>query len=175
MIIADEPSVRRIPRRDSNIFGLRAFALCGRSRPCFAGAVPKRESILRLGRFLAVGGIAAAVDFAALSLLHVMLAPTAAFSAAFAAGVVTHFLLNKYWTFRCARTDFLRQIAEYLLVVALNYVMQLIVFRGVLAAWPGAGVYLAKAAALPPGTVLGFFLFKKHVFKRHPLPGSTAS
>jgi putative flippase GtrA len=117
--------------------------------------------------------MAAAVDFAALSLLHLVLAPTAAFSIAYAAGVITHFLLNKYWTFRCARTDLLRQIAEYLLVVAMNYALQLVVFREVLSTWPGAGVYLAKAAALPAGTVLGFFLFKKHVFKRHPLPASS--
>jgi putative flippase GtrA len=115
-----------------------------------------------------VGGMAAAVDVTALGLFRYVLAPTAAFSAAFAAGVVTHFLLNKYWTFRCARTDFLRQIAEYLLVVAINYAIQLVVFRGVLSAWPGVSVLIAKAAALPPGTVLGFFLFKKHVFKRHP-------
>ncbi len=115
-----------------------------------------------------VGGMAATVDITALGLLHFALGPTTAFSAAFAAGVVTHFLLNKYWTFRCARTDFLRQIAEYLLVVAINYAMQLIVFRGVLSARPGVSVLLAKAAALPPGTILGFFLFKKHVFKRHP-------
>ena len=125
---------------------------------------------MRLGRFLVVGGTAAAVDFAALSLLHFVLAPTAAFSIAFATGVVTHFLLNKYWTFRCVRTDLLRQVSEYLLVVAMNYFLQLIVFRGVLSSWPSAGVYVAKAVALPPGTVLGFFLFKKHVFKRHPHP-----
>jgi putative flippase GtrA len=125
---------------------------------------------LRLGRFLAVGGAAAGVDFAALSALHLVLAPTAAFSIAYATGVVTHFLLNKYWTFRCPRTDLLRQIAEYLLVVAINYSLQLVVFRAVLTTWPGAGVFVAKAAALPPGMVLGFFLFKKHVFKRHLQP-----
>lgn len=132
--------------------------------------MPKRESYLRLGRFLMVGGMAAAVDITALGLLRFVLTPTAAFSAAFAAGVVTHFLLNKYWTFRCSRTDLMRQVAEYLVVVAMNYVIQLLVFRAVLLAWPGAGVLVAKAAAMPPGTVLGFFLFKKHVFKRHPHP-----
>ena len=173
MIIRGEPTVRPNNPCDSNIFGPGVFALCWAIGSCFAYPVLKRESILRLGRFLMVGGLAAAVDFSSLSVLHLVLAPTAAFSIAYAAGVVTHFLLNKYWTFRCARTDFLRQIAEYLLVVSINYTLQLIVFKGVLATWPGAGVYVAKAAALPPGTVLGFFLFKKHVFKRHPHPVPT--
>jgi putative flippase GtrA len=126
---------------------------------------------MRLGRYLLVGGIAAAVDFTALRFLHVVLAPTAAFSLAYAAGVTTHFVLNKYWTFRCSRTDLLRQIAEYLSIVAVNYFVQLVVFRSVLALWPAAGVYVAKAAALPLGTVLSFFLLKTHVFNRHPQEG----
>ena len=125
---------------------------------------------MRLGRFLVVGGTAAGVDFAVLSLLHFELVPTAAFSIAYASGVITHFLLNKYWTFRCVRTDLLRQVGEYLLVVLVNYILQLIVFRSVLSVWPAISIYIAKAAAIPAGTVPGFFLFKKHVFRRHPDP-----
>jgi putative flippase GtrA len=95
-----------------------------------------------------------------------MLAATTAFSLAWMAGVIAHFLLNKYWTFRCGRRDVFKQLGQYLAVVAVNYVVQLIVFKTVLGFWPAAGIYVAKAAAIPAATIPGFFLFKKHVFER---------
>jgi putative flippase GtrA len=128
--------------------------------------MPRRESIQRFARFLAVGTCSAAVDFTTLHFLHTALAATEAFSLAWIAGVVTHFLLNKYWTFRCGRRDVFKQLGQYLGVVALNYVVQLIVFKTILGFWPAAGIYAAKAAAIPMATIPGFFLFKKHVFER---------
>jgi putative flippase GtrA len=123
-----------------------------------------RETLHKLARFLTVGGCAAAVDFSMLWLFSGRLAPMAAFSCAYATGVSTHFLLNKYWTFRCSRTDLLRQMGEYLVVAALCFCGQTVGFRIGLALFHH-NIYLAKLIAIPPGTLVGFFLLKRRVFK----------
>ena len=120
-------------------------------------------------RFLTVGGCAAVVDFGLLGILRGWILPTAAFSGAYVAGAVTHFLLNKHWTFRCGRADLARQLAEYLVVIGIIYLVQLAGFRAGLLLFK-QNVLLAKAAAVPPGTVVGYFLLKMHVFKDVPNP-----
>jgi putative flippase GtrA len=129
----------------------------------FVVAVPKQVPIPRLVRFLVVGVCTAAVDFSALWLLSRWLAPTVAFSCAYAAGVVTHFLLNKYWTFHCARTDLFKQAAEYLAVLGITYLVQLVGFRVGLAIFHN--IYLARVIAVPPSTLAGFYLLKIRVFR----------
>jgi putative flippase GtrA len=132
-----------------------------------------QEAFARLGRFLFTGGLAALVDCTVLWTLSRRLGVTAAFSCAYVSGVTVHFCLNKWWTFRCVRRDLLRQVGSYLLVTLVTYSVQLVVFRGALAAlradWLGLGagpwqLYLAKATAIPPSTLIGYYLFKQRVF-----------
>jgi putative flippase GtrA len=104
------------------------------------------------------------VDFGVLGLLREWIPPTAAFSGAYVAGAAIHFLLNKHWTFRCGRADLAKQLAEYLVVIGITYLVQLAGFRGGLALF-SHNVYLAKAMAMPLGTIVGYFLLKMHVFE----------
>lgn len=119
---------------------------------------------IRFVRFLTVGGCTAVVDFGVLGLLREWIPPTAAFSGAYVAGAAIHFLLNKHWTFRCGRADLAKQLAEYLVVIGITYLVQLAGFRGGLALF-SHNVYLAKAMAMPLGTIVGYFLLKMHVFE----------
>jgi putative flippase GtrA len=120
--------------------------------------------IPRLVRFLVVGGCSAVVDFSTLWMLNGRLAPTVAFSCAYVVGIVTHFLLNKYWTFHCVRTDLLKQVMEYLVVLLITYLVQLVCFRAGLAVFH-QNIYLAKVVAIPPSTLVGFCLLKIRVFR----------
>jgi putative flippase GtrA len=126
-------------------------------------------SKIRFVRFLTVGVCTAVVDFGMLAILRGWIPPTAAFSGAYLAGAVTHFLLNKHWTFRCARTDLAKQVAEYLAVVGITYLVQLAGFRGGFALF-NHNVFLAKAIAVPPGTIIGYLLLRMRVFKDVPRP-----
>jgi len=126
--------------------------------------VLRKITTIRWIRFLAVGVCTSAVDFTVLGTLNIWVSPTAAFSAAYAAAMVTHFLLNKHWTFRCGREDLAKQIAEYLVVVGITYLVQLAGFRGGLILCH-QNVYLAKVLAVPPATVVGYCLLKARVFK----------
>ncbi len=118
-------------------------------------------------RFLLVGGGAAAVDYSVLWMLSQRLTQTEAFSIAYLTGVLTHFTLNKYWTFRCNRSDLARQILEYSGVVMITYLIQLTGFEFWIKAFH-INLYLAKFLAIPPSTLAGFFLLKLHVFKHVP-------
>jgi len=119
---------------------------------------------VRFVRFLTVGGCTAVVDFSGLWLLKHWFSPTLAFSGAYLAAVATHFLLNKHWTFRCARKDVVRQMAEYLVVLVVTYLVQLAAFRGGLIVFH-QNPYIAKACAVPPSTIVGYCLLRLRVFK----------
>jgi len=116
-----------------------------------------------IAKFLTVGAIAAAVDFSALFAASRMMGPTAAFLVAYPAGVITHFLLNKYWTFGCARRDFAKQIVQYAGTVVAAFLVQSAVYA-VVVRWSGGNVLLAKACAIPPSTVVCYLLLKLGVF-----------
>ena len=127
-------------------------------------AVFRRMTTFRFVRFLTVGGCSAVVDFGVLWIMRRWVSATTAFSGAYLAGVATHFLLNKHWTFRCVRTDLVKQIAEYLAVMAATYLVQLVGFRAGLILF-NQNIYLAKVLAIPPGTIMGYCLLKMRVFK----------
>ena len=126
--------------------------------------VLKQETIHRLLRFFTVGGCSAVADYAVLWLLRSHSSPMTAFSIAYGTGVAVHFLLNKYWTFRCSRTDLLRQMAEYLAVAVVIYLVQGVGFRAGLALFHG-NIFIAKLLAIPPGTLVGFFVLRARVFR----------
>jgi putative flippase GtrA len=138
--------------------------LSGKGLDFLNPTVFRRLTKFRFVRFLAVGGCTALVDFSLLGLLRDRSPPTAAFSAAYVAAAATHFLLNKHWTFGCVRADLAKQLAEYLIVLGIIYLVQLVGFRGGLILF-NQNVYLAKALAVPPGTVAGYYLLKMRVFK----------
>jgi putative flippase GtrA len=116
-----------------------------------------------VGKYLAVGAIAAVVDFSALFVASRVLGPGPAFLVAYPAGVVTHFLLNKRWTFGCARRDLGWQLAQYAGTVIVAFLVQSAVFASAVR-WSGGNVLLAKACAIPPSAVVCYALLKFGVF-----------
>lgn len=90
--------------------------------------------------------------------------PTAAFLLAYPPALALHYSLNKWWTFGCARTDTTRQVSEYLLMVAVTFVVQYAFFWAAhdlmgLPGWLSAGVGNAGQMAL------SFVIMQRRVFR----------
>jgi putative flippase GtrA len=127
------------------------------------------ESIRRLIRFGTVG-VVVMFSFMAMNwLLGHWCSALVAFLVAYPPAVTLHFCLNKWWTFGCARTDMGRQVTEYLVMVAVTFVVQFGFFWLAhdlcgLAGWLAAGV--ANAAQM----ALSFLIMQRKVFARRPGP-----
>jgi len=127
--------------------------------------VLNQERIFRFLRFCAVGGTVAAVDFSAVWLLSQVLQPLVAVSIAYFAAVTCHFLLNKFWVFRCSRSDYLRQLLQYLVVVIASWLTTVIIVHFCLSSFT-TNVLIAKLFAVPPATLVTFLLMQFFVFRR---------
>jgi putative flippase GtrA len=104
-------------------------------------AIPFKQLL----RFAVVGGTVMVVFMA----LNWVLAPhfgaQGGFLAAYPPAVALHFARNKWWTFGSTRRHAGRQVAEYLTMVAVTFVIQWAVFSGMeavttLPSWFNAGV-----------------------------------
>jgi len=124
-----------------------------------------RETQWRLVRFLVVGGGSALVQVAVLRALRSRIAETIAFTVSWMVSTTTHYLANRFWALPSSRQDTARQLGEYLVAVALSYVINLAVFKllrlrfGLSATW-------AALWAVPPSTVVVFLLLNYRVFGR---------
>lgn len=127
-------------------------------------ALPAPETRRRAVRFLVVGGGSAAVQFAVLALLRDAMGATAAFSISWVVSTATHYLANRFWALPSARTDARKQFGEYLVAVALSYVINLAAFK-VYTIWLGLGVMWAAFWAIPPSTVVVFLILNYRVFR----------
>jgi putative flippase GtrA len=67
----------------------------------------------KLFRFCAVGGTAALLDVSTVWVMHHLSSAFVALSCGFLVGITWHFLLNKFWVFRCSRSDYARQLLQY--------------------------------------------------------------
>lgn len=129
-------------------------------------ATPRNTRTLqgKVGRFLAIGGGSACVQFGILAILQGGLKPGLAFSISFFASTAFHYCCNRFWTFRSDRQDTLLQLGEYLLTVAISYGLNIGVFflcRDML----GWDTMLSAIAAMPAASVVVFFLLNIRVFK----------
>jgi putative flippase GtrA len=91
----------------------------------------------------------------------------ASFLVAYPPAVALHFWLNKTWTFGNARTDSVRQVSEYLLMVLVTFLVQAAVFKGLTATttlpgWAAAGI--SNVAQM----FLTFLAMQFRVFKKAP-------
>src|SRR5277367_5950529 len=106
---------------------------------------PINPTALKLIRF-GIVGLAVMVVFTGLNwLFGRWLGKDASFLLAYPPAVALHFWLNKTWTFGCARTHSVRQVSEYLLMVAVTFAVQAAVFKGLttttsLPGWAAAGL-----------------------------------
>ena len=124
-----------------------------------------RETQWRLVRFLAVGGATALVQLAVLRALKPRLGETWAFSCSWVVSTATHYLANRFWALRSARSDSVQQFGEYLVAVALSYVINLTVFK-LLRVKFKVSTNWATLLAIPPSTVVVFLILNYRVFGR---------
>lgn len=118
----------------------------------------------QLVRFAVVGGTVM-VSFMALNwVLAPHLGAQGGFLGAYPPAVALHFALNKWWTFGSTRRDAGRQVAEYLAMVAVTFVIQWAVFTGVMltTAWPG---WLAAGLANLAQMIVTFLMMQRRIFK----------
>jgi len=112
-----------------------------------------------------VGGTVAVIDFSAVWLLGHFLHPLVAVSIAYFVGVSCHFLLIKFWVFRCRRSDYIRQLMQYLTVVLFSWLTTVAVVHLCLSTFT-QNILIAKLFAVPPATLVGFVLMQFFVFRK---------
>ena len=126
----------------------------------------RRETLLRLFRFLAVGGGSLGVQLVVLWVVGRWLNETLAFSISWVVSTGTHYLANRYWALPSSRHDAGRQLGEYLFTVALSWVINTVAFK--LFRATGMNTYWATVCAVPPSTVVVFLMLNYRVFRAKP-------
>lgn len=123
-----------------------------------------RETMWRALRFLVVGGGTALVQLAVLRALKPRIGETWAFSVSWVVSTTTHYFANRYWALPSGRQDTAQQVGEYLVAVALSYVINLGVFK--LLRRAEVSTTWATLLAIPPSTIVVFLILNYRVFGR---------
>lgn len=123
-----------------------------------------RETMWRALRFLVVGGGTALVQLAVLRALKPRIGETWAFSVSWVVSTTTHYFANRYWALPSGRQDTAQQVGEYLVAVALSYVINLAVFK--LLRRAEVSTTWATLLAIPPSTIVVFLILNYRVFGR---------
>ena len=126
-----------------------------------------RETVFRFVRFATVGATVAVIDFGSVAIFSRFLAPLIAVTVAYFIGVTCHFLLNKFWAFRCRRSDYLKQLLQYGAVILNSWIITIIVVHVCLSTFT-SNVLVAKLFAIPAATMCNFLLMQFVVFRAHP-------
>src|SRR6201984_3811538 len=126
-----------------------------------------REQIFRFLRFATVGASVAVIDFSSVAVLSRLLAPLVAVSIAYFIGVTCHFLLNKFWVFRCRRRDYAKQLLQYGAVTLNAWIITVVAVQVCLSTFT-SNVLIAKLCAIPCATICNFLLMQMVVFRGHP-------
>jgi putative flippase GtrA len=124
-----------------------------------------QERFFRFLRFCTVGVTVAAIDFGIVWLLIGRIPPLVAVSIAYFTAVCCHFLLNKMWVFQCRRSDYIRQLIQYLAVVVASWSTTITIVHVCLSSFT-TNVLIAKLFALPPATLVAFLLMQFFVFRK---------
>lgn len=129
----------------------------------FDSLLTDRETQWRLLRFLAVGGGTALVQLAVLRALKARLGETWAFSISWVVSTLTHYVANRFWALPSTRGDTAQQAGEYLVAVALSYVINLGVFKLLRVKFKVSTTW-ATLGAIPPSTIVVFLILNYRVF-----------
>jgi putative flippase GtrA len=127
-------------------------------------AVVRQEKISRFFRFIVVGGTVAFVDLGLVWLLGHVLPPVEAVSLAYFTAVGCHFTLNKFWVFQCNRSDYLKQIFQYGVMVFFSWLTTIIVVQISLRTITNE-LIVAKLLAVPPAAIVAFLCMRLFVFR----------
>ena len=124
-----------------------------------------RERVLQLIRFFGVGGSVAVIDLSVVWTTSHFVPALVAVSLGYIIGVSCHFLLNKFWVFRCNSRQYRRQVALYLLHMALYWLITMLIVSLVLSLTP-ASVVVARMVSIPPMTLFTFCFLRFVIFKK---------
>lgn len=124
-----------------------------------------QERILQFVRFCAVGGSVAVIDLTVVWITSHLAPALMAVSLGYITGVTCHFLLNKFWVFRCNNQRYRRQLAWYLLHVALYWLMTMLIVSLVLSI-TAASVVVARVISIPPMMLFTFCFLRFVVFNK---------
>ncbi|MBV9276035.1 MAG: GtrA family protein [Verrucomicrobia bacterium] len=124
-----------------------------------------QERISQLLRFFVVGGSVAIIDLATVWLTSHLLPALLAVSLGYVTGVSCHFLLNKFWVFKCGSRQYRRQVTLYLLHVALYWLMTMLLVSLVLSV-SAANVVVARMISIPPMTLFTFCFLRFLIFNK---------
>jgi putative flippase GtrA len=127
--------------------------------------VIKQERFFRFLRFCTVGVTVASIDFGLVWFLSRWTPPLVAVSIAYLTAVCCHFLLNKMWVFQCRRSDYIRQLIQYSVVVVASWLTTITIVHFCLSSFT-TNVLIAKLFALPPATLAAFLLMQLFVFRK---------
>ena len=117
-------------------------------------------------RFVTVGASVAIIDCSGVALFSRFFPPLLSVTLAYFIAVCCHFLLNKFWVFRCRRSDYLKQLFYYGVVILNNWLITVIVVMVCLATFT-QNVLIAKLCAIPVATMFNFLLMQTIVFRKH--------
>jgi putative flippase GtrA len=117
-------------------------------------------------RFVTVGASVAIIDCSGVALFSRFFPPLLSVTFAYFIAVCCHFLLNKFWVFRCRRSDYLKQLFYYGIVILNNWLITVIVVMVCLATFT-QNVLIAKLCAIPVATMCNFLLMQTIVFRKH--------
>jgi putative flippase GtrA len=125
-----------------------------------------RQRVYRFIRFATVGSSVAVIDFGGVAVFSRFLPPLVAVTVAYFIAVCCHFLLNKFWVFRCRRSDYAKQLVQYGGVIFTNWVITITVVHFCLSTFT-SNVLIAKLFAIPCATMCNFLLMQLVVFRSH--------
>ena len=131
----------------------------------FDSLLTDRETQLRLLRFLVVGGGSALVQVAVLRALKTRMNETLAFSVSWVVSTTTHYFANRFWALPSGRRDTVQQFGEYLVAVAVSYLINLAAFKLLRVKFKMSATW-ATLWAIPPSTIVVFLILNYRVFGR---------
>ena len=129
----------------------------------FDSLLTDRETQLRLLRFLVVGAGWALVQVAVLRALKARMNETMAFTFSWVVSTTTHYFANRFWALPSGRHDTAQQFGEYLVAVALSYLINLGVFKLLRVRFKMSSTW-ATLWAIPPSTIVVFLILNYRVF-----------
>jgi putative flippase GtrA len=127
-----------------------------------------KERILQFTRFCTVGGSTAVIDLTVVWITSHFLSALVAVSLGYISAVICHFLLNKFWVFKCNSQRYHQQLPLYLLYVALYWLMTMVTVSLVLSI-TSASVVVARAISIPPMMLFTFCFLRFVVFNKRRL------
>lgn len=129
--------------------------------------MPSPELMRRLLRYAVVGLVVMAVFTSLNALFGMRFGRDMSFVLAYPPAVGLHFWQNKHWTFGCRRTDAKRQLSEYLVMVAVTFLIQASVFW-VLTRFTNLPGWVAAAGANGAQMIITFLAMQYRIFRPQP-------